>query len=112
MKTIQQVQSEIDALRKEFKTFFLNTQDKTANKARKRIDLLEKVVIYLESNPTEEFVTKERLRLADKLHAIRAAYDDYLANIDAQANVPEYMAKMGGKLIKDQQKVLTYIMVE
>jgi hypothetical protein len=107
MKTIIDVEQEVITIRQNFRP---GEDDAPARKAKKRLVLLNDVIAYLETNPTAEFVNKERFRLADKLQKIRDGFPDYLANIDSREDMSGYLAKMGGKLIKDQIKVLNYIL--
>jgi len=86
-----------------------NPKDKNTVK-RNRISELRQVVIYLERNPSEEFIVSELARMKNKLRLIEEGYP--LAQKPPNVTNKEawYNEKMGVPEIKLQIKILTQIL--
>ena len=114
MKTLEKVQSEISALQKEADT--PNLPKKDYKKIEKKVKLLYQCQLYLETNPTAEFLEKQKEDLKKKLKAIDAGFLQWSSNNPQEANSvknpkSKYNSIMGTKNFKAQLLTLQYLIV-
>jgi len=75
MKTTEQVKKEIEELilqKKDAKT------DRALNKINNRIDFLKTIVLFLETNPSEEYLLSKKLKLEKQCDAIEDNFQKWL----------------------------------
>lgn len=71
MKTLKQVQKEIDyLLKKDYSVYEDDKQWKEKQKTRKRVAFLNQCKKYLQSEPKPEFVSQEVLRVEKLINAV------------------------------------------
>lgn len=111
MKTIQEIQKEIVDIEK-FCATDRATKRQMASGA-KRIENLRSCIMYLETNPSQEFMLKQLAQLKDKVSIINSGFSSWKSNNpkDAEVNNPKskYETMMGLKTIKSQIKNLNYM---
>lgn len=119
MQTIESIKNEIASLRATWPqrpTDF--SEIKQHKKDTEKIGFLYKMQLYLESNPTEEFVRAQVKELEAKLSRIEEAYPNWRATLqskpkgegDEKIAKARYHKEMGVSDIKQQIKTLRYLL--
>jgi hypothetical protein len=114
MKTTQEVQREIDGLRTQFKDE-KNRNDKFYKKAGKRIEFLNFVKAYLDTNPTQETVSKQLELCELRTKKIADGYGywlkyDYKQAIDGTNPIKVWGELNNEKKLKKQITTLKFIL--
>lgn len=125
MKTLQNVQKEKSELLKELQQYdsilnqpsddaIYNNAKKETKRINKRLEFIKTIEMYLQTNPTEEFVQKEFDRLTNRLRAIREKEPKYPEN---EAYVPywkqqvaAYNKTMGVSDVQMKLSTLKYLL--
>lgn len=115
MKTLKEVNLEIEQKIEEGRNASQTGNSKLYNKLSLRVGFLRKCQHYLEGEPREEFVVSEQKRMDDKKKAIESGYYEWkkfqvASNKDDTALRSEYNALMGMKDINLQLKTLNYLL--
>lgn len=125
MKTIQEINTEISTLTKEHSSLsdYIPSEEKLKNKARKRIQMLRKCILFLETNPRAEFVSEMLQETQRKVKIYQDRLKNYESSVPASlvekiANLKAYyykeVAPNEKKEIKDakiQQEIINYLLV-
>jgi len=74
MKTITEIQKEMDSIKVDMMSNTKNISKSDKTKLKKRHQFLTICKMYLESNPTEEYLVKEKERLNSRVTAINKGY--------------------------------------
>lgn len=115
MKSIKQIQDEMNSIQVEISTG-KDLSDTMINRLKKRYSFMVMCKMYLESNPTVEFLDKEKDRLSNRVNLINAGYEPNQRLIEAnlrkeeQAEHNDYNKIMGLKLVKDQLQSIKFIL--
>ena len=86
MKTVQQIQNRINELM-DYCQSFKPSEGKTFNKERKELSLLNTIKMYLEDNPSEDFIKKEVERLENRVMLIEDGFMNYLHNTPEDSDI-------------------------
>lgn len=113
MKTLESVKSEIESLQKEAATEGM--LPRFIKKIEKKVKLLYQCQLYLETNPTKEFIEKQKADTSKKIKVINDGYKDWLNNNAKEADgcknpKSKYQTYMGLKNIKAQYLTLSYLL--
>ncbi len=100
MKTIKQIQNEIDSFKKN------DVTEKEKNKINNKIKHLRQLIYYLESGVTESFLIKEKDALEFKLKAIEEMCKG-LDKIDMRSVEKAYNANS----LKKQLKTINFLLI-
>jgi len=74
MKTITAVQKEMDSIKVDMMSNTKNISKSDRTKLKKKYEFLAICKMYLEHNPTEEYLMKEKERLSSRINAINKGY--------------------------------------
>ena len=107
MKTKQQVKEEIDWLMEEGSK---SLSDKEKNSIRKRLQFLRPVAMYMETDPTEESVSRQLNECLKKMDAIQKEFDHMYPSYCDNRTKSEFMKGKGLPELKKQVKVLQYLL--
>lgn len=112
MKNIEQVKKEIAELQKEGEEL---RGTKMYKRIEKKVGALYKCQLYLESNPTQEFIEKQKADLKKRLKIIAAGLSVWLRENPQEGNSTKnpkskYNTLMGVKTIKQQLATLEYLL--
>lgn len=110
MKTVLDVQDEINKSISEGESISNITRDgkKKIKKINNRIKFLKKIKAYLEFNPTEEFVQKEKKRLRSIISSCENNIK--VRNIYDPKDKAHLRKESGATLAKQQLQTLNYIL--
>jgi BMFP domain-containing protein YqiC len=107
MKTLNQVREEIDRLMK----VGANTRDRSEkNSIRKRLQFLRPVAMYMETNPTEESVSRQLNECVKKMDVIQKEFDHTYPSYCDTKTKSEFMKGKDLPELKKQVKVLQYLL--
>lgn len=114
MKTTQEVQREINGLREQFKDE-RDRQDKLYKKAAKRIEFLNFVKAYLDTNPTQDAINKQLALCQLRTKKIADGYGywlkhDYKQEIDGTNPIKVWGELNNEKKLKRQIVTLKFIL--
>ena len=111
MRTIEDIKSEIQEITTSTGTYHLNKRE--INRLVKRIEFLNKVIRYLETNPSIEFLGKERLRLQNYLKKANEGFNNW-ASLNKHSSPSKlkaaFKSELGLNKIATQIKTLEYIL--
>lgn len=111
MKTIDEIDSELDKLRDEAKN---EDSKRLKEKIAKKCTLLYLCKLYLETTPTLTFIEKQKAEVKRKLDFIDEGFDQWAGSNPKEANVnnpkSKYNSLMGVKVLKAQLKTLNYLL--
>lgn len=124
MKTIESIEKEIseinerrEAIRTELQVPFLKTLNVASLKREfarhtKRFEFLTLVLNYLATGPTNDFITKERDRLKNKLKLIDKHYPDFRKSFigEEKEAQKEYSKLMRTGHFKNQLKTIEFLL--
>lgn len=111
MLTLQNVSAKIAQLQSERKSGSDKAEKTHNNLLIAEIEKLKPIKLYLESNPTEEFVNREYLRLVDLKEKIIQTYSAAIGAKNITPNVVKDALKNVGKSnLPEQIKTLKYIL--
>lgn len=112
MRTIEAIRKEIQEEEKFAAT--PNATKRQMEKSAKRIENLRACILYLETNPTEQFMNKQLTQLKKNVDVINSGFGAWRRNNpkDAEVSNPKskYETMMGMKTIKAQIKNLNYLL--
>jgi hypothetical protein len=112
MKTIKDVKEEIADLVKEGNSLRKGLVDKSKEKRLKQLSVrvahLAQCVLFLEHNPTEEYCKSAIQKLLNKIELISSSYIPYGGDVPKRRK--EFETKMGVPAMKEQLKVLKYLL--
>ena len=108
MKTPADIQSEMERIRRDNATELGNTT------VSDKLLFLKNCKLYLDGNPTLEFVQKQLREVSNKVTLIEAGYSDWMANTPNTAqykNPEQWYGNMMGKMeFRAQVKMLEHIL--
>lgn len=78
MKTKQEIQQEIDSREQLGAKDGVDRESKEYKKSQREIIFYRDCLRYLESEPTQDFLSKEKVRLEKKLSLIKSGYPNWL----------------------------------
>ena len=107
MKTRQQVADEINWL---METGSKSRNAKEKNSIRKRLQFLRPVAMYMETNPTEESVSRQLNECIGKMLVIQKEFDHAYPSYCDTRTKSEFMKGKGLPELKKQVKVLQYLL--
>lgn len=106
--------TEVNSQIKEIETMFQDQgrfKKSELSRARKLVVLLRSVSLYLESNPSEDFINSMLVDLEKKLKNINDNYPKWIPPDRSVKNIrAAYDTEMGTKKVKAQIKTLKYIL--
>ncbi len=113
MKTINQIQSEIDRIKEEYSDSRFH-KDFELKRAGKRIVLLQKYVYYLQAGAKEVNLKKDLGVLNKRLQIIENGYDDWLRYNPEMEQLKspfnKYNSEMDKRKVKRQIEALEYLL--
>ena len=107
MKTIQQITDEINWL---METGSKSRNDKEKNSIRKKLQFLRPVAMYMETDPTEESVSRQLNECIGKMLVIQKEFDHTYPSYCDTRTKSEFMKGKGLPELKKQVKVLQYLL--
>jgi len=107
MKTRQQVADEINWL---METGSKSRNDKKKNSIRKKLQFLRPVAMYMETDPTEESVSRQLNECIGKMLVIQKEFDHTYPSYCDTRTKSEFMKGKGLPELKKQVKVLQYLL--
>ena len=107
MKTRQQVADEINWL---MEAGSKSRNDKEKNSIRKKLQFLRPVAMYMETNPTEESVSRQLNECIGKMIVIQKEFDHAYPSYCDTRTKSEFMKGKGLPELKKQVKVLQYLL--
>jgi len=113
MKSSIEIKNEMTSLQADLCTKGLKKME--VSKIKKRYEFLKICKMYIESNPTHEFLHKEKDRLQNKINLINAGYKPDQKLIDRgfkkeeQKEHKDYNKIMGIAKFKEQLKGIQYL---
>jgi len=115
MKSIIELNKEIDSLILEIKTLE-DTEDKKhfrkAKQLRKRVAYLRYILLYLESLPSEEYLKKEKEKMSNRIGLLMLNYqplDERFTKAQVSKHKKNHEKEMGVTKIKDQLKTIDFL---
>ena len=107
MKTRKQVVDDIESLMKIGK----ETRDTSEkSRIRKRLQFLRPIAMYMESNPTEESVSRQLNECVKRIDAIHKEFDQRYPSYCNAGTKREFMKGKGLPELTKQVKVLQYLL--
>lgn len=106
MKTLTTIKKEIEEL---LALDRHKEKPSVLSRAKKRIQFLRMCQHYLETQPSTEFLQKEKARLENRLDLIEDNFDYYKATATAKKPLKEYAKLMDTKSVKEQLKTIKYL---
>lgn len=115
MKTIKKLQSEIDDKLSDINNYNKSNDPKIKKKlkpAKLRLAYLKMCMMYVESQPTVEFIMKERDRLSDRVTAFLNVYEEpkNVTGTLGAKHRKDYEREMGIPKIRKQLTALKYLL--
>ena len=111
MKTIDDINTELDRLRDDTKNLHSKRE---REKIAKKCSVLYLCKLYLETNPTLKFIEKQKAEVKRKLDFIDEGFNQWAGSNPKEANVnnpkSKYNSLMGVKVLKAQLKTLNYLL--
>lgn len=108
MKAIEYLQDELTELLNTNQDDFTKPQ---LNRIKKRIQFVRTCVMYLESNPSEDFLNKEASRLKARIGLIADSFKDYSRPAGVRGSIRKYYDKeMGVPLLNIQLRTIKFIL--
>lgn len=105
MKEVKSIQTEIDSLLEELKHA---EKDKPLFK---RLQFLKVCKMYLETNPSEDFIKKEKSRLSKRIQLLRDGYSGYKAkDPDPKKWKSEYNKATGLNQLNVQLRTINFLL--
>jgi len=115
MKTLESIKSEIAIDRKQAEKEDLTKRE--AKQIEKRIKKLYACQLYLETDPTETFIQKQKADVSKKIKIINDGFSDWLKNNAKESDgcknpKSKYQTYMGLKNLKAQYLTLSYLLTK
>jgi hypothetical protein len=107
MKTRQQVTDDINWL---METGSKSRSDKEKNSIRKRLQFLRPIAMYMETDPTEESVSRQLNECVKRVDLIQKEFDHKYPSYCDTRTKSEFMKGKGLPELKKQVKVLQYLL--
>ena len=107
MKTRRQVADEINWL---METGSKSRSDKEKSSIRKRLQFLRPIAMYMETDPTEESVSRQLNECVKRMDLIQKEFDHKYPSYCDTRTKSEFMKGKGLPELKKQVKVLQYLL--
>lgn len=113
MKTIDDIKQELREIpytKVEGDEIEIKKFKKVFNKNNTRAIFLKQCIMYLEKDPSQDFITAEIARLRNKLSLINLGYAGWLMPDNCKTPKTQYESEAGVPLIKQQIKTLSFLL--
>lgn len=110
MKTKEQVQKDLDLELQDFKLIEKEASTRVRNKVIANLDWFRQAIMYLDTNPTEDFVKKQLQDCINERDAINGHEKFFHSKKIESERRTEYKNKSGLDVIENQIKFLTYLL--
>jgi len=111
MKTIEKVESEKRDLINQLPDA---KNDRATNKILNRIDFLKTIILYLETNPKEEFLQSEKLKLEKQIDNIDANFNAWILSDSSRKHLEKplktFHKEMKIEDVKKRLKTINYLL--
>lgn len=113
MKQITDVNKEMGLIIDEYKkTLKIGENVGKIKRLDKRFSFLKHMVIYLESNPREEFLKEQKEKILTKISSIENGYEEWKVYNEKKHKNPlkQYRKECGVSDLKNKLKTLNYLL--
>lgn len=87
-----------------------------SSKEKRQLELITNAILYLETNPREEFMRSEVRRIEAIINSKKAGYGDYIINnsltLDAKKQKSQFQSEMGFTEMRRKIKLIKYLLEE